>query len=158
MFAFSTFTDIPEKPDFKMFYAWKKSVHIELRRCPRQTRPTTVDTARNPCFKPVLECLDCGACCQARDGTILIIDEDIEKWKREGRKDILSNLEPGHFGQLAFKMTKAHRCVFQGTSESPHACQIYGHRATICGAFAKGCPQCYDIRRNRRDFEKTETM
>jgi Fe-S-cluster containining protein len=102
---------------------------------------------------PLLHCLDCGACCQARDGTILIVDDDLEKWRKEGYDWIIEHLEPGHFGQLAFKMTEEHRCVFQGTFETPYACRIYGHRATICRTFEQGCPQCFDIRRNQRTFE-----
>jgi Fe-S-cluster containining protein len=105
--------------------------------------------AKTTTFQEIFDCLDCGECCHARDGTILIVDEDIEKWQQTGEEQIIASLVPGHFGQLAFSMTKSRRCIFQGTDESPYACSIYEKRATICRSFELGCPQCLDIRRNR---------
>jgi Fe-S-cluster containining protein len=96
-----------------------------------------------------MDCLDCGECCRARDGTILIVDEDIEKWRAMGETDLIDSLVQGHFGQLSFPMNAAHRCIYQGTPTSPNACSIYEKRATICKEFAMLCPQCLDIRRNR---------
>lgn len=135
-------------------YAWREAVAIAIRQLFKKQadRPSKIPCDRQ--FEVILHCLDCGACCQARDGTILITDEDIEKWNATGHQEIQEQLESGHFGQLAFKMTKQHRCVFQGTAESPYACAIYGRRATICRTFEKGCPQCFDIRRNRHDFDE----
>ncbi|MGC4063198.1 MAG: hypothetical protein QM784_00820 [Polyangiaceae bacterium] len=45
----------------------------------------------------VLDCLECGACCFQRPGTILVTSDDITRWTESGRTDILEQLEPGHF-------------------------------------------------------------
>ena len=129
-------------------YSWKRAVALALRR-PLSIRPRQLDFDETTVFPELMHCLDCGACCRAREGTILIVDEDIERWRRLGERDIIDGLVPGHFGQLAFAMTKESRCRYQGTAESPYACAIYGRRATVCRAFEMSCPQCFDIRRNR---------
>ncbi|MEY2936950.1 MAG: hypothetical protein RL033_7699, partial [Pseudomonadota bacterium] len=51
-----------------------------------------------------LNCLECGACCFQRPGTILISDADLVRWKRTQRHDILAQLDEGHFSQMAFRM------------------------------------------------------
>src|SRR5690606_21482131 len=71
----------------------------------------------------VFDCLTCGACCYQRPGTILVEAADLVRWRRIGREDILAELEPGHFGQMAFKMASHGACVHHGTDEEPHACQ-----------------------------------
>src|SRR4051812_1409961 len=86
-----------------------------------------------------LDCLACGACCrQASDGRILVPAEDLVRWRRTGREDILKQLVPGHFGELAFAATDAGACVHLGTSASPNACAIYEDRGTTCREFEKG--------------------
>jgi Fe-S-cluster containining protein len=96
-----------------------------------------------------LDCLECGACCHQRPGTILVIDEDLEHWKAIGRADIIATLEPGHFGCLAFPMSPEGACTYHGTKEQLHACRIYEERATVCRAFDKGSAQCREFRRDR---------
>ena len=96
-----------------------------------------------------LDCLTCGACCFQRAGTILVTETDIERWRASGRHDIVENLEPGHFGYRAFKMSAAGCCVFHGTAEEPHACGIYEDRADVCRDFDRGCAQCHEFRRDR---------
>lgn len=96
-----------------------------------------------------LDCLNCGACCFQRAGTILVTEADIERWRERGREDILAQLEPGHFGYQAFKMSDQGCCVFHGTPEHPHACAIYEDRADVCRDFEEGCAQCHEFRRDR---------
>lgn len=96
-----------------------------------------------------LDCLTCGACCrQASDGRILVPEEDIVRWRRTGREDLVALLVPGHFGEMAFAYTPAGACVHLGTGESPHACRIYPERGSTCREFEKGSWQCHEFRRD----------
>lgn len=96
-----------------------------------------------------LDCLACGACCrQASDGRILVPAEDIVRWKRTGRVDLVAQLVPGHFGELAFAYTADGACLHLGTPASPHACSIYEERGTTCREFEKGSWQCREFRRD----------
>lgn len=133
-----------------MFYfSWKRAVALSIRNPIKLEHRKEIPYDAATIFKEIFDCLDCGECCRARDGTLLIIDKDIEKWRQMKENKIIESLVPGHFGQLAFPMTEKHRCVFQGTTLSPNACSIYEKRATVCRSFEMLCPQCLDIRRNR---------
>jgi Fe-S-cluster containining protein len=130
-------------------FSWKLSVAIALRNpMPKKHRRKFI-FRNDTIFQELMDCLDCGECCHARDGTILIVDEDIEMWRNMGETSIIDSLVEGHFGRLAFPMSGRHRCIYQGTDVSPNACSIYEKRATICRSFEMLCPQCLDIRRNR---------
>ncbi len=96
-----------------------------------------------------LDCLSCGACCHQRPGTILVSDADLVRWKRSERHDILAQLEPGHFGQLAFVIGDGGACVHHGSPDEPHACQIYADRGDTCRDFEAGSWQCREFRRDR---------
>jgi Fe-S-cluster containining protein len=96
-----------------------------------------------------LDCLACGACCHQRPGTILVSDNDLVRWKRAGRADIIAQLEPGHFGQMAFRVGPGGACVHHGTDAAPHACQIYDARGDTCRDFEAGSWQCLEFRRDR---------
>lgn len=95
------------------------------------------------------DCLTCGACCFQRPGTILVEPDDLVRWRRLGRQDILDQLEPGHFGQMAFKMSDAGCCVHHGIPDAPHACRIYDVRSETCIRFEAGSQQCREFRRER---------
>jgi Fe-S-cluster containining protein len=95
------------------------------------------------------DCLTCGACCFQRAGTILVEPTDLVRWRRLGREDILSRLEPGHFGQMAFAMDGRGACVHHGTPAEPHACRIYDVRSETCIRFEAGSQQCREFRRDR---------
>jgi Fe-S-cluster containining protein len=95
------------------------------------------------------DCLTCGACCFQRPGTILVEPSDLVRWRRLGREDILSRLEPGHFGQMAFAMDERGACVHHGTPTEPHACRIYEVRSETCIRFEAGSQQCREFRRER---------
>lgn len=95
-----------------------------------------------------LDCLACGACCRTgHDGRILVPAEDIVRWRRLGRDDLAEQLQPGHFGELAFATREDGSCVHLGTDASPNACRIYELRGTTCRAFEKGSWQCLEFRR-----------
>jgi Fe-S-cluster containining protein len=96
-----------------------------------------------------LDCLACGACCFQRPGTILVSENDIVRWKRAGRVDVLAQLEPGHFGQMAFMMGSNGACVHHGIDGEPHACRIYDARSDTCRDFEAGSRQCLEFRRDR---------
>lgn len=96
-----------------------------------------------------LDCLACGACCrQASDGRILVPEQDLLRWRRIGREDLVRQLVPGHFGELAFAFTEQGACVHLGTAASAHACQIYEDRGTTCREFERGSWQCHEFRRD----------
>ncbi len=94
------------------------------------------------------DCVTCGACCYQRPGTILVEASDLVRWRRLGREDILDQLEPGHFSQMAFKMSSQGACVHHGTLTEPHACQIYDVRSETCIKFEAGSQQCREFRRD----------
>lgn len=95
-----------------------------------------------------LDCLTCGACCRTgHDGRILIPEEDLTRWRRIGREDLVAAVQPGHFGMMAFATRHDGACVHLGTEASPHACRIYEDRGTTCREFERGSWQCREFRR-----------
>ncbi len=96
-----------------------------------------------------LDCLTCGACCRTgRDGRILIPESDLVRWRRAGRHDLAAQIQPGHFGEVAFATRPDGACVHLGTESSPNACRIYEDRGTTCREFEKGSRQCLEFRRD----------
>jgi len=97
----------------------------------------------------IYDCLECGACCRTgSDGRILVDEQDIVRWKRAGRSDLVRALQPGHFGQMAFATRGDGACVHLGTPTHSHACCIYDVRGTTCREFAVGSWQCREFRRD----------
>lgn len=98
---------------------------------------------------PDLDCLACGACCRTgHDGRILVPAEDLVRWRRLGREDLVAQLQPGHFGEQAFATRADGSCVHLGTAESVNACSIYEVRGTTCREFEAGSRQCLEFRRD----------
>jgi Fe-S-cluster containining protein len=96
-----------------------------------------------------LDCLTCGACCRTgHDGRILIPAEDLLRWRRLGRLDLVEQIQPGHFGEVAFATRADGSCVHLGTTESMNACAIYEIRGTTCREFERGSRQCLEFRRD----------
>lgn len=96
-----------------------------------------------------LDCLACGACCRTgHDGRILVPAEDLVRWRRIGRDDLVEQLQPGHFGEQAFATRADGSCVHLGTPASPNACSIYEVRGTTCRDFEAGSRQCLEFRRD----------
>ncbi len=106
-------------------------------------------TPRTDGRRAKFDCLSCGACCFQRPGTILVSADDLTRFARLGRSDILEQMEPGHFSQMAFKMARSGACVHHGTDDSPHACRIYEIRGDTCRDFEVGSWQCVEFRRER---------
>ena len=99
---------------------------------------------------PIPDCTTCGACCReaASDGRILVSAEDLVRWKREGRRDVLDQLVDGHFGEMAFSSAAEGHCVHLGTEVSPHLCAIYETRGETCHRLEPGSRQCLSYRRD----------
>lgn len=98
---------------------------------------------------PELDCLTCGACCRTgHDGRILIPAEDLVRWRALGRHDVAEQVQPGHFGEVAFATRGDGSCVHLGTAESENACAIYTLRGTTCREFERGSRQCLEFRRD----------
>ncbi len=96
----------------------------------------------------VLDCLACSACCRmAGPGHVLVPAEDIVRWQRAGRSDLVASLVEGHFSERAFPTREDGACRYLGTAASPHACSIYADRGTTCREFERGSPQCHEYRR-----------
>lgn len=75
--------------------------------------------------------------------------EDLARWKREGREDILRVYRDAlwvgdHFLSVTTGMT-IHDCPFLDFREGSFACTIYGTRPRVCRDFIPGssaiCPQ-----------------
>jgi Fe-S-cluster containining protein len=98
--------------------------------------------------RAVPDCTECGACCRvaASDGRILVYEDDLVRWRRQGRDDITGRLVDGHFGERAFASTQAGHCVHLGTDASPHLCAIYETRGRTCHQLEPGSPQCFEYR------------
>ncbi|MET0409892.1 MAG: YkgJ family cysteine cluster protein [Polyangiaceae bacterium] len=97
---------------------------------------------------PLADCRTCGACCHGREGTILVTAENLLRWRREQRDDILGQLTEGHFSEQAFAMGPDHACVHLGRG-SDKSCSIYETRADSCRTLQVGDRQCHEARRER---------
>jgi len=96
-----------------------------------------------------LDCLACGACCRTgHDGRILVPEEDLLRWRRLGRDDLVRATQPGHFGMVGFATDASGACVHLGTEASVNACRIYEIRGTTCREFERGSEQCREFRRD----------
>jgi Fe-S-cluster containining protein len=98
---------------------------------------------------PWTDCQRCGACCYAKEGTILVVSEDVAHWFALGRQDIVEELTSGHFGCQAFAMNEQGACVHLGLPGAPNDCSIHDIRALVCREFQPGSWQCLEFRRDR---------
>jgi Fe-S-cluster containining protein len=95
------------------------------------------------------DCRECGACCHdASDGRVLVSAEDLVRWRRDARGDILSQLVPGHFSQQGFAADASGCCVHLGTPGHANDCSIYPTRGQACRDLEPGSRQCLDYRRS----------
>lgn len=115
---------------------------------PELTRP--VDAPVDPETGEPLDCATCGACCRAGEGSMLLVDEDLVRWRRAGRADLAQRTAPGHFGLVALPTTAEGACVHLGTPAGRSLCAIYELRAEVCRAFQAGSWQCLEFRRDER--------
>jgi len=97
-------------------------------------------------------CKRCGTCCLS--GLFFYIrDEDIERWERDGRNDILhviDNLQAVWAGDhfvSARDGTFLHGCPFLEWEGDIYRCSIYDTRPRVCREYQPGssriCPQYY---------------
>lgn len=94
-----------------------------------------------------LDCRDCAACCRdATDGRVLVGAADLVRWRREGRRDILESLVPGHFSRKAFAERSDGACAHLGTEDRPNDCAIYETRGESCRAVEPGSRACLEYR------------
>ncbi|MBN2567994.1 MAG: YkgJ family cysteine cluster protein [Deltaproteobacteria bacterium] len=102
--------------------------------------------------KRVTICMRCGKCCLS-NLFFYITDDDIERWKREGRKDILHIIENrqavwgGDHFVSARDGTFMHGCPFLEWKDGRHSCSIYQTRPRVCRDYLPGsskiCSQYY---------------
>lgn len=102
--------------------------------------------------KRVTICMRCGKCCLS-NLFFYITDDDTERWKREGRKDILHIIENlqavwgGDHFVSARDGTFMHGCPFLEWKEGRHNCSIYQTRPRVCRNYLPGsskiCSQYY---------------
>jgi len=98
-------------------------------------------------------CIRCGKCCLT-DFIAYVADEDIERWTRERRDDILSMIQREHAvwaGNHLVSSDNGHwlrGCPFLSWEGSMHTCNIYETRPLICRHYEPGsseiCPKWDD--------------
>jgi Fe-S-cluster containining protein len=115
---------------------------------PTLTAPS--DQLIDPETGEILDCTRCGACCSAGEGSALISEDDLVRWRRKGRHDLADNTAEGHFGMRAFPTTAQGTCVYLTTPGGQSICSIYEDRAEVCSEFQAGSWQCLEFRRDAR--------
>jgi Fe-S-cluster containining protein len=97
-------------------------------------------------------CRRCGNCCHL-DMAAYVCLEDIERWEREGRDDIIAHVRENgvtsrgdrvHNGFGSGIKTCLMSCVYLGWNGSSATCGIYETRTKVCRDFVPGssyiCP------------------
>ena len=95
-------------------------------------------------------CQRCGLCCQAHVA-LLAHPEDIQRWRREGRSDILrvveaETQETDGMGDSAMVAP----CPYLERLEGEWGCAIYATRPLACQAFQPGSSLCSQSRAGGR--------
>jgi len=95
-------------------------------------------------------CLRCGTCCLA-NFIAFVTDEDLSRWRQEGRQDILQVIEHDHMmwvGDRILSVEDGHYaqgCPFLVFEEGLWRCTIYETRPRVCRDYQPGssaiCPQ-----------------
>lgn len=88
-----------------------------------------------------IPCRRCGACCLP--GLALVHDEDIERWKKEQRDDILhivDHYQPMWAGDHLFNPDghQINGCPFLQLQDGLLTCSIYETRPIVCRRFSPG--------------------
>lgn len=101
-------------------------------------------------MEETLSCLRCGKCCFV-DFTAYAGPEDFERWKREGRQDILNRIKQRHLLWAGDRIVSAdtgghpRECLFLLESGKELICSIYETRPLVCRDYRPGsselCPQ-----------------
>jgi Fe-S-cluster containining protein len=94
-------------------------------------------------------CRRCGACCRV-DMVAYVSPEDIQRWGKEGRHDIIERLRDNDVmwagDQIINKFgEKVGDCIYLNWDGTLFSCEIYETRPLICRNFIPGssplCPQ-----------------
>ena len=95
-------------------------------------------------------CARCGTCCRV-SASAFIDDEDLRRWQREERHDILATLAregavwAGNHLVSALDGRPLGACAFLTIEGAVYACAIYPTRPRICREYVPGssaiCPQ-----------------
>jgi len=95
-------------------------------------------------------CRRCGTCCLA-NFIAFVTDEDLSRWRQEGRQDILQVIEHDHMmwvGDRIISIEDGHYaqgCPFLVIEEGLWRCTIYETRPRVCRDYQPGssaiCPQ-----------------
>jgi hypothetical protein len=90
-----------------------------------------------------IECLRCGKCC-LNDFIAYTTEDDIERWRREGRSDILAVIEREHAVWAGDHLVSSEDgryirgCPFLIWEGNRRACAIYETRPGVCQRFVPG--------------------
>jgi Fe-S-cluster containining protein len=100
------------------------------------------DSARYP---GGFDCQRCGKCCLVHVNRIRVVEQDVCRWKIEGREDILAWVCPVDYGiQIDYRFPvhpatgeDVSRCPFLESlpGEGMYACRIYDARPDACRRF-----------------------
>lgn len=113
---------------------------------PELTR--AMDEPRDPNTGELLDCTRCGACCHGGEGKILVSEDDLVRWRRSNRDDLVEQTTEGHFGMRAFLVNAKGACVHLTWPEGKSICSIYEERAEVCREFQAGSWQCIEFRKD----------
>jgi Fe-S-cluster containining protein len=101
-----------------------------------------------------LECLRCGRCCLA-DFAAYVTDEDLRRWEKEKRQDILDMLAREHASWEGDHLVSAdsgrtlHGCPFFFFDGTRFGCAIHETRPAACRNYEPGssglCPQFFKM-------------
>jgi len=98
-----------------------------------------------------MDCRRCGTCCHV-DMVAYVTDEDIERWERQGRHDIIERLKNNDVMWAGDRIidksgAKVTTCVYLKWKDSSYFCEIYDTRPMVCRNYVPGsselCPFYY---------------
>ncbi len=96
-----------------------------------------------------ITCLRCGTCCHV-DMVAWVRPEDIERWQKEGRYDIIARLREDRVMWAGDRIisrsgVRVTRCFYLQSRGSRFFCEIYETRPMVCRNYVPGsselCPQ-----------------
>ncbi|MDD3846615.1 MAG: YkgJ family cysteine cluster protein [Syntrophorhabdaceae bacterium] len=96
-------------------------------------------------------CRQCGCCCYV-DMVIYVTSEDMERWERQGRQDIIARLRDNRVIWAGDRIVdrsgaKVTNCVYLNWNGKTFFCEIYETRPMVCRNYVPGsselCPLYY---------------
>jgi Fe-S-cluster containining protein len=97
---------------------------------------------------PSADCEGCGRCCQTHGPHLDLHASDIARWEREGRTDILAEVDydparAGAGGRVGGWRGEPLACPFLTAEQR---CAIHETKPLVCAMFALGGPECLSLR------------